>query len=65
MDEPDGERRKKQVIPKKAVSHEGVLGLNTAVTSLGDRKPLAPIENPMDLSFGKYVSYQQKMVYKA
>ncbi|EMP38571.1 Cyclin-A2 [Chelonia mydas] len=51
MDEPDGERRKKQVIPKKAVSHEGVLGLNTAVTSLGDRKPLAPIENPMDLSF--------------
>ncbi|CAM4546365.1 cyclin-A2 [Lepidochelys kempii] len=51
MDEPDGERRKRQVVPKKAVPHEGVLGLNTAVTSLGDRKPLAPIENPMDLSF--------------
>ncbi|TFK16263.1 putative GPI-anchored adhesin-like protein PGA55-like [Platysternon megacephalum] len=51
MDEPDGERRKRQVVPKKAVSHEEVLSLNTAVTSLGDRKPLAPIDNPMDLSF--------------
>ncbi|KAM9143219.1 cyclin-A2 isoform 1-T1 [Pangshura tecta] len=51
MDEPDGERRKRQVVPKKALSHEEVLGLNTAVTSLGDRKPLAPLDNPMDLSF--------------
>uniref|UniRef100_A0A8C8SVM8 Cyclin-A2 n=1 Tax=Pelusios castaneus TaxID=367368 RepID=A0A8C8SVM8_9SAUR len=51
MDEPDGEKRKRQVAPKKAVAQEEVLGLTTAVTSLGDRKPLAPIENPMDLSF--------------
>ncbi|XP_067405586.1 cyclin-A2 [Emydura macquarii macquarii] len=51
MDEPDGEQRKRQVVPKKAVSQEEVLGLNAAVASLGDRKPLAPIDNPMDLSF--------------
>ncbi|XP_074849479.1 cyclin-A2 [Carettochelys insculpta] len=51
VDEPDGESRKRQVAQKKAATCEEVLGLNTAVTSLGDRKPLAPIENPMDLSF--------------
>ncbi|XP_062991203.1 cyclin-A2 [Elgaria multicarinata webbii] len=49
MDEPDGTRQKKH-LSKKFSSSEEALGLKTAVVSMGTRKPLTPIDNPMDLS---------------
>uniref|UniRef100_A0A8D0H1P5 Cyclin-A2 n=1 Tax=Sphenodon punctatus TaxID=8508 RepID=A0A8D0H1P5_SPHPU len=51
MDEPDGERPARRVLPKKTLSTDEVLSLNIAVSSLGNRMPLAPIENPVDISF--------------
>ncbi|XP_029446756.1 cyclin-A2 [Rhinatrema bivittatum] len=52
VDEPDGASRKRPAAPPKMVSNENFLDLNAAVTSLGGRKPLAPLECTMDLSFG-------------
>ncbi|XP_028599302.2 cyclin-A2 isoform X1 [Podarcis muralis] len=53
MDEPDVTRQKKRMMSKRMPSSEEALGLKTAVASMGIRKPLTPIDNPMDLSFGE------------
>uniref|UniRef100_A0A670IRS7 Cyclin-A2 n=2 Tax=Podarcis muralis TaxID=64176 RepID=A0A670IRS7_PODMU len=53
MDEPDVTRQKKRMMSKRMSSSEEALGLKTAVASMGIRKPLTPIDNPMDLSFGE------------
>nr|XP_033794255.1 cyclin-A2 [Geotrypetes seraphini] len=50
VDEPDGACRKRPVAPKKTLSNE-IITLNATVTSLGTRKPLAPLECTMDFSF--------------
>ncbi|KAJ6668786.1 hypothetical protein lerEdw1_012270 [Lerista edwardsae] len=51
VDEPDDPKQKKQVSKKNSPNKE-ILGLKAAVASLGTRKPLTPIDNPMDLSSG-------------
>ncbi|XP_030047638.1 cyclin-A2 [Microcaecilia unicolor] len=51
VDEPDGASRKRPAAPKKTVSDENLMSLNAAVTLLGTRKPLAPLDCSMDLSF--------------
>ncbi|XP_066487887.1 cyclin-A2 [Tiliqua scincoides] len=51
VDEPDDPIPKKHV-SKKNSPNEEILGLKTAVASLGTRKPLTPIDNPMDFSSG-------------
>ncbi|XP_053107419.1 cyclin-A2 [Hemicordylus capensis] len=51
MDEP-GDTRQKKHVSKKSSSSEETLGLKAAVSSMGTRKPLTPIDNPMDLSSG-------------
>ncbi|KAJ7326997.1 hypothetical protein JRQ81_016756 [Phrynocephalus forsythii] len=51
VDEPQ-ETRQKKPVSRKTLSSEEVLGLKTAGVSLGTRKPLTPIDNPMDLSSG-------------
>ncbi|XP_061441186.1 cyclin-A2 [Rhineura floridana] len=52
MDEPDVTKQKKRTVSKKISASEKSLGLKTAVASMGTRKPLTPIDNPMDLSSG-------------
>lgn len=54
VDEPEQTRQKKPV-SRKALSSEEALGLKTAVASMGIRKPLTPIDNPMDLTSGESV----------
>lgn len=48
LDEPDNRRQKKHMSSKKISSGE-----ETVVSSMGTRKPLTPIDNPMDLSSGE------------
>ncbi|KAM9329271.1 cyclin-A2 [Gastrophryne carolinensis] len=59
VDEPDCANYKKQVAPKKPVQDDQLKQLNKVVISLGERKPLAPLEiptiptyydSPMDMS---------------
>lgn len=38
---------------KKTSPGEEAIGLKTVVASIGTRKPLTPIDNPMDLSSGE------------
>lgn len=52
VDEPDGACSKTQTSTKKATVECSPLALNPTVTRL--RQPLATIELPMDLSFGKW-----------
>lgn len=54
VDEPDGASRKRPTALKKSTSQENLLELTSAVTSLGQRRPLAPIpiECSMDVGFG-------------
>ncbi|XP_033015717.1 cyclin-A2 isoform X2 [Lacerta agilis] len=52
VDEPDVTRQKKRMMSKRIPSSEEALGMKTAVASMGNRKPLTPIDNPMDLSSG-------------
>nr|XP_056711397.1 cyclin-A2 [Euleptes europaea] len=52
MDEPESTRPKKNGASKKTFSSEEYLSLEAAVVSVGTRKPLTPIENPMDLGSG-------------
>ncbi|XP_064918220.1 cyclin-A2 [Columba livia] len=47
VDEPDGERRRGPALRKD----EEALGLRAAVCAMGDRRPLAPLGNAMDVSF--------------
>nr|XP_020637129.1 cyclin-A2 [Pogona vitticeps] len=51
VDEPE-ETRQKKPLSRKTLSSEEALGLKTAVVSMGIRKPLTPIDNPMDLTAG-------------
>ncbi|NWW50526.1 CCNA2 protein, partial [Pedionomus torquatus] len=58
VDEPDGERRRRRGGPatqkEKEVEEEeaaAALGLRAAVCALGERRPLAPLGNAMELSF--------------
>lgn len=53
MDEPDGERepRRQRGVPA-GEKEEAALGLRAAVCALGERRPLAPLGNAMELSFG-------------
>lgn len=51
-DEPDDPKPKKHV-SKKNSPNEEILGLKAAIASLGTRKPLTPIDNPMDYSSGE------------
>lgn len=53
MDEAEEETQKRPVESKKPES-EDVLAFNSAVTLPGPRKPLAPLDYPMDGSFGKF-----------
>ncbi|NWU92745.1 CCNA2 protein, partial [Upupa epops] len=52
VDEPDGEQRRRRrgspVGQKEAVA---TLGLRAAVSAIGERRPLAPLNNAMELSF--------------
>ncbi|KAM4708237.1 cyclin-A2 [Discoglossus pictus] len=58
VDEPDCAYQRKQPEPKRAVLDENLIKLNSVVISLGNRKPLAPIDvsmpagfdSPMDMS---------------
>ncbi|XP_054846018.1 cyclin-A2 [Eublepharis macularius] len=53
MDEvPESTRPKRSGASKKTLPSEEHLGLVAAVASMGSRKPLTPIENPMDLGSG-------------
>lgn len=55
MDEPDGEQRRRRGGPatQKEEEEAAALGLRTAVCALGERRPLAPLGNAMELSFGR------------
>lgn len=54
VDEPDGERRRGgPVTQKEDEESAAALGLRAAVCALGERRPLAPLGNAMDLSFGR------------
>ncbi|XP_053831447.1 cyclin-A2 [Vidua macroura] len=52
VDEPDGERepRRQRGVPA-GQKEEAALGLRAAVCALGERRPLAPLGNAMELSF--------------
>ncbi|XP_077156531.1 cyclin-A2 [Paroedura picta] len=52
VDEPESPRPKKNGAPKKLSPNAEYLALEAAVASMGSRKPLTPIENPMDLGSG-------------
>lgn len=52
VDEPDDHKQKKHMLKKNSPTG-AILGLKAAVSSLGTRKPLTPIDNPMDLSSGE------------
>nr|XP_060634977.1 cyclin-A2 [Anolis sagrei ordinatus] len=64
VDEPDTTRQKKR-ISRKAMPSEDTLGLRAAVASLGNRKPLTPIDNPMDLSTGSPSIMDMSIVQEA
>lgn len=53
LDEPDNRRQKKHMSSKKMSSCEETIGLKAVVASMETRKPLTPIDNPMDLSSGE------------
>lgn len=50
VDEPDGEQRRRG--GPATQKEEAALGLRAAVCALGERRPLAPLNNAMELSFG-------------
>ncbi|NXS51903.1 CCNA2 protein, partial [Brachypteracias leptosomus] len=50
VDVPDGERRRRRDGPA-GQNEEAALGLRAAVCALGERQPLAPLGNAMELSF--------------
>ncbi|XP_055568716.1 cyclin-A2 isoform X1 [Falco biarmicus] len=50
VDEPDGERPRRRGGPT-AQSEEAALGLRAAICTVGLRRPLAPLDNAMDISF--------------
>ncbi|NWY17288.1 CCNA2 protein, partial [Aphelocoma coerulescens] len=52
VDEPDGQRepRRQRGVPA-GQKEEAALGLRAAVCALGERRPLAPLGNAMELSF--------------
>uniref|UniRef100_A0A663F2L3 Cyclin-A2 n=2 Tax=Aquila chrysaetos chrysaetos TaxID=223781 RepID=A0A663F2L3_AQUCH len=50
VDEPDGEQRRRRGGPATQ-KEEAALGLRAAVCALGERRPLAPLNNAMELSF--------------
>uniref|UniRef100_A0A8C6X4A7 Cyclin-A2 n=1 Tax=Naja naja TaxID=35670 RepID=A0A8C6X4A7_NAJNA len=52
LDEPDNRRQKKHMSSKKTSPGEEAMDLKAVVASMGTRKPLTPIDNPMDLSSG-------------
>ncbi|KAK4818912.1 hypothetical protein QYF61_021989 [Mycteria americana] len=49
VDEPDGEQRRRG--GSATQKEEATLGLRAAVCALGERRPLAPLGNAMELSF--------------
>ncbi|NXN62379.1 CCNA2 protein, partial [Rynchops niger] len=54
VDEPDGEQRRRRGGPATQKEEEeaaAALGLQAAVCALGERRPLAPLGNAMELSF--------------
>ncbi|XP_069832925.1 cyclin-A2 [Dendropsophus ebraccatus] len=51
VDEPDNANHKRQAVAKKPMHDEHLKQLNSVVISLGPRKPLAPIEMPVTVSF--------------
>lgn len=53
MDEAEEEPQKRPGESKKTEC-EDALALNSAITLPGPRKPLAPLDYPMDGSFGKF-----------
>ncbi|XP_062839676.1 cyclin-A2 [Anolis carolinensis] len=64
VDEPDTTRQKKR-ISRKTMPSEDALGLRAAVASIGNRKPLTPIDNPMDLSTGSPSIMDMSIVQEA
>ncbi|NXM31589.1 CCNA2 protein, partial [Oxyruncus cristatus] len=51
VDEPDGERDRRPRGAPAGHKEEAALGLRAAVCALGERRPLAPLGNAMELSF--------------
>ncbi|XP_069487263.1 cyclin-A2 isoform X2 [Ambystoma mexicanum] len=66
VDEPDGANRKRPTALKKSMSEENLLELTSAVTSLGRRKPLAPIpiECSMDISFDSPMVLDMSVIHE-
>ncbi|XP_063166887.1 cyclin-A2 isoform X2 [Candoia aspera] len=65
LDEPDSRRQKKHMSSKKTSPNEEAIGLKAAVASMGTRKPLTPIDNPMDLSSGSLSIMDMSIVQEA
>ncbi|XP_062483592.1 cyclin-A2 isoform X2 [Pezoporus occidentalis] len=51
VDEPDGEQQQRRRGSPATRKEEASLGLRAAVCALGERRPLAPLGNAMELSF--------------
>ncbi|XP_064366721.1 LOW QUALITY PROTEIN: cyclin-A2 [Dromaius novaehollandiae] len=52
VDEPDGERRRRRGAAAEKEAAAAALGLRAAVSALGERRPLAPLGNSLELSCG-------------
>ncbi|KAM8969737.1 cyclin-A2 [Sarcophilus harrisii] len=62
VDEPEGDNGKKLSVPKKVESEDDMLGFHSAVSLPETRKPLVPLDYPMDGSFESPLTMDMSVV---